>query len=259
MSRLYIIVILALFFFGSKEVAFSETKERVAHYGTWENYSLKVNLMYPDFTISYEGAAPGPLYPGSSDHRMGDIYKFKVINGKTSQEITWSSGTGELAPRIFMVKDKEFALEMLSSEAFDSREDTKNKIIIWRREEWEEKVNKRREKGNEENKGNKRSSLCSQLDHLACQTSNSCIIDWKGKAHVSEYLCRERQGNCEKPLSSITAEEREKECNARSGCKFTGGCYCNCEDARHPEYRSCLCECGGGLPFDCRRISSVYN
>ncbi len=101
---------------------------------------------------------------------------------------------------------------------------------------------------------------CGDIDHLSCFKSPKCIIDHKvtidhgnGKRGSYEYICRSRRLPCETGLPD-DAELRSTECKKRGGCSMQGRCYCPCDDQHHPEFKTCNCECGGGLPHDCREL-----
>lgn len=95
---------------------------------------------------------------------------------------------------------------------------------------------------------------CRNMDHRSCLNSTVCIIDnYEDRIRNPFYECRIRRAPCELNLPT-KGELRSIECEKRSGCAMSGRCYCPCEDPKHPKYRTCNCECGGGLPLDCRSI-----
>jgi len=97
---------------------------------------------------------------------------------------------------------------------------------------------------------------CRKLDHKICVDSEHCIIDHADrKKDLYEYICRDRRPTCETNLPK-EEELRSAECEKRKGCSMLGICYCSCNDRLHSDYNTCLCECGGGIPRDCRAIKN---
>lgn len=59
---------------------------------------------------------PGPFFPGSASHRLGDVYEFRVITTAVNQIVEWSSGTSDIGPPTFKVPKKCFWLELAISD-----------------------------------------------------------------------------------------------------------------------------------------------
>jgi hypothetical protein len=77
-------------------------------------------LSFPDFELTYAGKrhVEPPQYP-----RGWWVYDF-VVRSKTEQTVSWSAGTGDIAPARFTVNGAEFQLELSHSDKLGAlRED----------------------------------------------------------------------------------------------------------------------------------------
>jgi hypothetical protein len=84
-----------------------------ADYGTKVVFKKSVPVALPDFVLTYLGArrATKEKFP------RGFLYHdFRVAGVQGVQTVSWSSGTGDIAPQPFKIGDREFALELGSSD-----------------------------------------------------------------------------------------------------------------------------------------------
>lgn len=89
-------------------------------YVTKVNYTLNQTLNFPDFTLRYTGQSKvvPPQYP------RGFIYdNFVDKADNAEQKVSWTSGTGDIAPQKFSVTGQKFALELRSSDHFGQLKD----------------------------------------------------------------------------------------------------------------------------------------
>jgi len=86
-----------------------------ARYGARVAYAQGQPLVFPDFTLEFNGMrqVTPPKAPRSFLY-----YDFTVSSGDGQQTVSWSSGTGEISPHEFKVGDKTFLLELVYSERF---------------------------------------------------------------------------------------------------------------------------------------------
>ena len=128
-------LIFLLFWFATvPSLVIAETRD--ARYGRWETYSSTNVLKYPDFELRFIGSERGPLFPGSTTHRMGDIYKFRITTKEAQQDVSWSSGTGDIGPISFEIGGESYILEMVHSVIFDGFV-SRDKVMLWRKSEWQ--------------------------------------------------------------------------------------------------------------------------
>jgi hypothetical protein len=113
----------------------SQKTEYLNQYGKVIKYSTGSIIEYPDFSIRFTGTkhVKPDVYP-----RGWLVYEFEVLpqNGVTWMRISWSSGTGCIAPTYFKVNRKEFVLELDSSVAEPDHEKSnleENEMIIWKK------------------------------------------------------------------------------------------------------------------------------
>ena len=84
-------------------------------YGAKFEYGSKEPFKFHDFEIQFTATKPGPAYPNST-RRMGDVFEFTVRSEGQTQDVTWSSGTGDIGPSFFAVGKKCFRLELSHSD-----------------------------------------------------------------------------------------------------------------------------------------------
>ncbi|MFA6065383.1 MAG: hypothetical protein WCW44_03420 [archaeon] len=80
------------------------------------DFSKSKNILFPDFSLTFLGT--DKEVPKFNKKLLIKTYKFRISNEKEKKQITWSSGTGRVAPRYFEISGKKFILEMVSSEKF---------------------------------------------------------------------------------------------------------------------------------------------
>src|SRR6202030_1939348 len=78
-------------------------------YGSKVTFTEGHTMHFPDFELTYIGKrhVTPSQYP-----RGWWIYDFKVQAGNETQTISWSAGTGDIAPALFKVKQAAFQLEL---------------------------------------------------------------------------------------------------------------------------------------------------
>lgn len=88
----------------------TERTDMNAQYDQPATYSETAPLQYPDFTLRFLGKSEGGTLPNGMP--MGAQYRFEASlpDGQKSA-VTWSSGTGEIAPRPFIINGQKFTLE----------------------------------------------------------------------------------------------------------------------------------------------------
>ena len=74
------------------------------------------------------------------------VYDFEVIptDDQNKNIVSWSSGTGEIAPTYFSVNENEYALEMDATMIKTEHKDSiieDNEIIIWEKSDYLDKLN----------------------------------------------------------------------------------------------------------------------
>jgi hypothetical protein len=86
---------------------------RAADYGAKVAFKKGVAVTFPDFVLTYLGErqVSSKVYPRGFTH-----HDFQVGSGADAQQISWSSGTGDIGPTMFKVGAKQFALELSRSD-----------------------------------------------------------------------------------------------------------------------------------------------
>lgn len=86
-------------------------------------------LKFPDFTLEYlDERTEKKDFPDGSSLTFR-FFDFKISGEKESKVISWSFGTGDIAPVDFEFDGKKYQIEMSNSEALKQRL-KKNEIVI---------------------------------------------------------------------------------------------------------------------------------
>jgi hypothetical protein len=119
--------------------SFSEGRD--ANYSIWESYGAAYNhtLNYPDFSLRFIEKKPGQFYPGSTTHRLSDVYVFNIKKGENVQTVNWSAGTGAIGPIEFTVDGQKYLLEMLKSELVNESVPD-YKVLVWQEPEFQRRL-----------------------------------------------------------------------------------------------------------------------
>jgi hypothetical protein len=82
-------------------------KNSTAAYGTKVKYSKGATIRFPDFDLVYIGTRKeaSKVFPNGFTYQ-----DFKVSQGSTSDTVSWSSGTGLIAPRQFKFRGGTYQL-----------------------------------------------------------------------------------------------------------------------------------------------------
>ncbi len=98
-----------------------------ADYGQKTTYKKDTPLIFPDCQLTYLGQhrVSSKAYP-----RGFLLYDFKATTQGATKDISWSSGTGEIAPLFFKVAGKKFVLELSHSDAFPGFLKP-NELVLW--------------------------------------------------------------------------------------------------------------------------------
>jgi hypothetical protein len=102
-------------------------QSRTAAYGEKVFYFQDQPIVFPDFTLIYQGErqVTSDKYP-----RGFTYHDFQVDNGDESQMVSWSSGTGEIGPSFFTVAGQQYMLELISSDELGRL--TEGELVIGR-------------------------------------------------------------------------------------------------------------------------------
>jgi len=104
---LSILLIFILFFFSC-----SKKTELPIEYSKPVKYSKNTPVQFPDFDITYIGERKESI-PFHDGKEITIIYHdFKINNDKYYRTVTWTSGTGDIAPEDFEFNGMKFRLEL---------------------------------------------------------------------------------------------------------------------------------------------------
>jgi hypothetical protein len=100
--------------------------EQKASYGALVKYRTGEKIEFPDFAAEYLGERRQtmPVYP-----RGFLYYDFKISRGKTEKVVSWTAGTGDIAPAQFEIAGKNYQLELRRSDELGKLKDSE--LVIW--------------------------------------------------------------------------------------------------------------------------------
>ena len=131
--KLALVLILTMFLniCGSNQPAENETLK----YGEKVSYASGKELKFPDFSIKFAGKREENGAPVKMT-----FYDFEVTKGETKKKISWSSGTGDIAPTIFEIGGANYVLELSQSDLLKSVGE--GNLVIWTKAGYDEALKK---------------------------------------------------------------------------------------------------------------------
>jgi hypothetical protein len=85
----------------------------VTPYGVKVSYRKGTAITFSDFTLTYQGKRR--VVPPQFPHGW-DAYDFTARHGTSEKAVSWSAGTGDIGPAVFMIGGKEYMLELSYSD-----------------------------------------------------------------------------------------------------------------------------------------------
>lgn len=90
-----------------------KTGNSEARFGEKVKFSPNSPLKFEDFDLTYIGERP----VASDKFPRGFLYRdFKIKTAAEEQTVSWSSGTGDIAPTLFVIGGKKYELELAISD-----------------------------------------------------------------------------------------------------------------------------------------------
>ena len=107
-----------------------EKEMKIHNYGEKNVFKKGKSLDFPDFRLTYLGQrrVKSELFL-----RGFVYYDFRVTSGNISETISWSSGTGDIAPLEFRIENKIYVLELAISDKLGKLKN--NELVIWEKNE----------------------------------------------------------------------------------------------------------------------------
>ncbi len=97
-------------------------------YGKKTRYSQGQPLVFPDVTLEFMGKRESP--PSSDYPRAITFYDFKASQGSQEQLVSWTAGTGDIGPTVFVLGTSRFALELAMSDELGALD--ADELVLWR-------------------------------------------------------------------------------------------------------------------------------
>lgn len=98
-------------------------------YNSIVSYSKNEVIKFPDFTLEFTGTRDEKkMFPNGNSINFR-FYDFKITFGSETKIVSWSSGTGDIAPLPFEAGGKKFELELSNSESLNKKL-SENELVI---------------------------------------------------------------------------------------------------------------------------------
>ncbi|HWA06931.1 MAG TPA: hypothetical protein VG961_10310, partial [Ignavibacteria bacterium] len=92
-------------------------------------FSKGEQIKFPDFTLEYTGErSETKQFPNGNSITM-KFHEFNLTSSASKKQISWSSGTGDIAPVQFEIDGKKFELELRNSERLKTKL-SENELVI---------------------------------------------------------------------------------------------------------------------------------
>lgn len=106
---------------------------QAADYGVKTRFDKGKPLKFPDCELVFNGTrkVSSPVYT-----RGFVNYDFKANAGGKTTDVSWSEGTGLIAPKYFTVNGGKFVLELKGSAAFKGWM-KENELVLWKQADFE--------------------------------------------------------------------------------------------------------------------------
>lgn len=109
---------------------FCSAKNGDVNYDTVVEFSKGAKLKFPDFTLEYKGERTVEKDMPQGKSITLSFYEFEVSDGNNKKTISWSSGTGDIAPARFDFGGKSFELELRTSEKLNKKLGENELVVI---------------------------------------------------------------------------------------------------------------------------------
>ncbi len=105
-----------------------KNSELAAKYGEKVKYLQNTPIKFDDFTLVYTGERR----VSSDKFPNGFLYRdFKAKTEKDEKTVSWSSGTGDIAPNAFEIGGKNYELELKISDKLGKL--AENELVVWKK------------------------------------------------------------------------------------------------------------------------------
>ena len=99
-----------------------------ANFGEKIKFSPNAPIKFEDFDLTYTGERR----VSSDKFPRGFLYHdFKIKTASEEQTISWTSGTGDIAPVSFQIGGKKYELELSRSDKLGKLAD--NELVVWKK------------------------------------------------------------------------------------------------------------------------------
>lgn len=115
----------------------SGSDNSVEKYGEKVSYADGKELKFPDFSIKFTGKRETATSPVKMT-----TYDFIVTKGDKTQTVSWSSGTGDIAPTFFNFEGTDFVLELGMSDVMKGALG-EGILVLWKKTDFEKAKEKK--------------------------------------------------------------------------------------------------------------------
>lgn len=136
MKKINIIISTIFFIFVLLSITACTTSTSENKYGEKVQYSKDQVLDFSDFSVCYMGKRKIEVPQYAQGYFT--YYDFEISDGSEKKIISWSSGTGSIAPVIFKFNNKDFVLEKGASDILGNL--LNNEIVVWPKRKYDSKL-----------------------------------------------------------------------------------------------------------------------
>ena len=109
---------------------FCSMKSGDINYDTVVSFSKGEKIQFSDFKLEFTGTRDEKKEFPNGNSLNFRFYDFVLSNDKTTKNISWSSGTGDIAPLDFEFDGKKYQLELSNSEKLKTKLGNNELVIV---------------------------------------------------------------------------------------------------------------------------------
>lgn len=137
------LIIVLIFFLCLSICNFNGAADNKMHkYGEKVLYSNGKELKFPDFLIRFAGKREENISKDRVSPLKMTFYDFEVTKDEAKEKVSWSSGTGDIAPAFFEIGGADYVLELGQSDIIKGSLGEGN-LVIWKKADYEQELKKK--------------------------------------------------------------------------------------------------------------------
>lgn len=128
--KCYLLILYFLFAASAISSGCSAISGGKSEYNTIVSFSKSQKIQFPDFTLEFTGERNEKKeFPNGNSFNFR-FYDFKISSPSDTKAVSWSGGTGDIAPSQFEFGGRKFELEMSYSEKLSKKLGDNELVIV---------------------------------------------------------------------------------------------------------------------------------